>query len=95
VVYDWPFPENPEVDNSRGEDEPLPEKPHPEKPHPANQDSNKDGKSVSTELNARSGETGDCPKASSSNSRTRKRISYTPDFDAFWKAYGTVCNTAC
>jgi hypothetical protein len=92
VVYDRPFPENPEVDISGCEDEPLPEKPYPEKPYPANQDHNKDRKTVSTELIPRSGKTGDCSGASTSKPKTRKRISYTPDFEAFWKAYPTTPN---
>jgi hypothetical protein len=92
VVYDRPFPENPEVGNSWGEGEPLPEKPYPEKPYPANQDHNKNGKSVSTELDPRSDEPGDCSEASPSKPKTRKRVSYTPDFEAFWKAYPTTAN---
>jgi hypothetical protein len=92
VVYDRPFPENPEVDISGCEDEPLPEKPYPEKPYPANQDHSKYGKIANTELDPLSDETGDCSAAIPSKPKTRKRISYTPDFEAFWKAYPTTVN---
>jgi hypothetical protein len=88
VVFD--DPDNAEAFEPATENPSL--EPAPEKPAPENQDHNKYGKSVSTKLDPRSGETADCSVASPSKPKTPKRLSYTPDFEAFWKTYPTTPN---
>ncbi len=89
VVYDEPVTENPSLDTT----EPVTENPAPGKPSPENPSHNKDGKITSTDNSKPASEKAG-QSVTDSTSKPRRRIAYTPEFEAFWKAYPDTKNNS-